>query len=62
MNGPQIPSDPSPTAITVAQNASSKNNERPTTWTAICPIEIGGKLGILYAKTKEILRCIRMTW
>jgi len=46
------------TAVTVAQNASSKNNERPTTSTAICPIEIGGKLDKLYTIRKGILRSI----
>ena len=55
------PPDPSPTAVTAAQNASSKKNERPTTWTAICPIEIGRNLGKLYTKTEEIFRSIRIT-
>ena len=59
-----LPSDPvifpPPTAVTAAENASSKNSERPTTWAAICPIEIGRNLGKLYTKTKEIFRSIRI--
>ena len=48
------PSDPSPMAVTDAQNASGKNSERPSPWTAICPINYDRNLGKSYIKTTPL--------